>query len=157
MTTKFDKTALFNTTFGNAVRTEPGLHYDDVLMRMGLLLEESKEIETAYTKFLFLTEIRGVLNQTGLSVSLMDTIMEQLLKLVNVEFLDGLVDTQVVLDGLAQATGMPVNEGFEAVFESNMSKLQPDGSVLRREDGKVLKGENYFTPTAGLNKALGYK
>jgi hypothetical protein len=27
-----------------------------------------------------------------------------------------------------------------------MSKLMPDGTVLRREDGKVLKGPNYEEP-----------
>lgn len=39
-----------------------------------------------------------------------------------------------------------VGQAFVLVHQSNMSKLQPDGSVLRREDGKVLKGPNYQPP-----------
>ena len=44
-----------------------------------------------------------------------------------------------------------------AIHESNMSKLQADGTVKRREsDGKVLKGENYKTPTADIERILGF-
>jgi hypothetical protein len=39
-----------------------------------------------------------------------------------------------------------LGEAFIRVHESNMSKLMPDGSVKRREDGKVLKGPNYREP-----------
>jgi hypothetical protein len=28
-----------------------------------------------------------------------------------------------------------------------MSKLGPDGKPIYREDGKILKGENYFKPS----------
>lgn len=157
MTSSFNKVSEFNTTFGNAVRTEPGLEYEDVKMRFGLFNEETTEVGSAYAKFQFLPEIREVLNQSGLSVELRNSIMDELLKLVHVEFLDGLADSLVVLHGLAQATGMPINEAFDAVHASNMSKAQPDGTVLRREDGKVLKGEDYFAPTEDLKKILGYK
>lgn len=37
-------------------------------------------------------------------------------------------------------------EGFERVHKSNMSKLTEDGKVLRREDGKVLKSDQYLPP-----------
>jgi tRNA-2-methylthio-N6-dimethylallyladenosine synthase len=32
------------------------------------------------------------------------------------------------------------------IHRSNMTKLGPDGQVVRREDGKVLKGEHYEAP-----------
>lgn len=37
-------------------------------------------------------------------------------------------------------------EAFKRVHESNMSKLDDNGNVIRREDGKVLKGPNYAPP-----------
>jgi predicted HAD superfamily Cof-like phosphohydrolase len=37
-------------------------------------------------------------------------------------------------------------EVFEEIQRSNMSKLGADGKPIYREDGKVLKGENYFRP-----------
>jgi predicted HAD superfamily Cof-like phosphohydrolase len=39
-----------------------------------------------------------------------------------------------------------LDNAFRMVHASNMSKLMPDGTVLRREDGKVLKGPNYQPP-----------
>jgi len=42
--------------------------------------------------------------------------------------------------------GIPLDRVFEEIHESNMSKLMPDGSVRRRDDGKVLPGPNFFLP-----------
>jgi len=39
-----------------------------------------------------------------------------------------------------------VVSAFEAVHDSNMSKLDDDGKPIRREDGKILKGPNYKAP-----------
>lgn len=44
--------------------------------------------------------------------------------------------------------------GFDEVHASNMSKLE-DGKPIYREDGKVLKGKDYFKPN--LKKVLGYE
>ena len=44
---------------------------------------------------------------------------------------------------MANMCGIPFETIFEEVHRSNMSKLLPDGSVLRREDGKVLKSDQY--------------
>jgi predicted HAD superfamily Cof-like phosphohydrolase len=40
------------------------------------------------------------------------------------------------------STGASAQEVWNAVHESNMSKLT-DGKLEKREDGKVLKGPNY--------------
>jgi len=47
-----------------------------------------------------------------------------------------------------------IEEVFEEIQRSNMSKLSEDGTPIYRQDGKVLKGPNYFKPNiAGiLNK-----
>jgi predicted HAD superfamily Cof-like phosphohydrolase len=47
-----------------------------------------------------------------------------------------------------------IEEVFEEIQRSNMSKLGEDGEPIYREDGKVLKGPNYFKPNINsiLNK-----
>lgn len=56
-----------------------------------------------------------------------------------------LADLQYVLSGMVVALGIPMEEVFTRVHESNMSKLV-NGKVLKREDGKFLKGPNYQPP-----------
>lgn len=50
------------------------------------------------------------------------------------------------LFGYADAMGWDLMEAFRRVHQSNMSKLGEDGRPIRREDGKVLKGNNYKPP-----------
>lgn len=57
-----------------------------------------------------------------------------------------LADLLYVTYGCAVHFGLPLQEVFEAVHESNMSKLGEDGKPIYREDGKVLKGPNYKEP-----------
>lgn len=56
-----------------------------------------------------------------------------------------LADVQYVLSGLAISFGIPIEEVFKRVHQSNMSKLV-DGKPLKRADGKFLKGPNYQKP-----------
>jgi predicted HAD superfamily Cof-like phosphohydrolase len=39
-----------------------------------------------------------------------------------------------------------IEEVFDEIHRSNMSKLSPDGQPVLREDGKILKGDGYFKP-----------
>jgi NTP pyrophosphatase (non-canonical NTP hydrolase) len=55
-------------------------------------------------------------------------------------------DLLYVVYGTAVALGIDLEEAFRRVHESNMSKLGADGQPIFRQDGKVLKGENYFEP-----------
>lgn len=57
-----------------------------------------------------------------------------------------LADLLYVTFGMADSLGIPIDEVFRRVHESNMSKLGPDGKPVYREDGKVLKGPNYKEP-----------
>lgn len=59
---------------------------------------------------------------------------------------DGIADLLYVVYGTAVAYGLDMELIFEEVHRSNMSKLQPDGTVLRREDGKILKPDTYSRP-----------
>lgn len=63
-----------------------------------------------------------------------------------VEMFDGILDMIYVLGGLAVHMGLPLEEGWREVHSSNMSKLDENGEPIYREDGKVLKSENYFPP-----------
>lgn len=66
-----------------------------------------------------------------------------------VEVLDALTDLQYVLDGAYLSFGLHnvKQAAFDEVHRSNMSKLGADGKPIRRpEDGKVLKGPNFFEP-----------
>jgi len=42
--------------------------------------------------------------------------------------------------------GWDLDEALRLIHQSNMSKLDEDGKPIYREDGKVLKGENYKPP-----------
>lgn len=54
-----------------------------------------------------------------------------------------LADLMYVTIGTAVTFGLPLEEVFEAVHKNNMSKVHPDGTVRRREDGKILKPDNF--------------
>ncbi len=73
-----------------------------------------------------------------------------------VEVADALGDMLYILCGTIIEHGMQdkIEEVFEEIQRSNMSKLGEDGKPIYREDGKVLKGPNYFKPdiAAVLNK-----
>lgn len=63
-----------------------------------------------------------------------------------VEVADALGDMLYIIYGTAVSYGIPINEVFEEIHNSNLSKLGEDGLPIRRDDGKVLKGPNYFRP-----------
>lgn len=73
-----------------------------------------------------------------------------------VEVADALGDMLYILCGTIIEHGMQdkITEVFNEIQRSNMSKLGEDGKPIYREDGKVLKGPNYFKPniTAILEK-----
>ena len=65
-----------------------------------------------------------------------------------VEVADALGDMLYILCGTIIEHGMQhkIEEVFNEIQHSNMSKLGADGKPIYREDGKVLKGPNYFKP-----------
>ena len=68
------------------------------------------------------------------------------------EVADALTDILYVTYGAGHAFGINLNECFDEVQKSNMSKLGADGKPIYNENGKVMKGPNYFKPD--LNKFL---
>jgi predicted HAD superfamily Cof-like phosphohydrolase len=65
-----------------------------------------------------------------------------------VEITDALADQLYILLGTMVAHGMQdiIEDVFNEVHRSNMSKLGENGKPIYREDGKVLKGPNYSPP-----------
>ena len=61
------------------------------------------------------------------------------------EVADSLTDILYVTYG-AGAFGINLDECFDEVQRSNMSKLGEDGKPIYNENGKVMKGPNYFEP-----------
>ncbi len=63
-----------------------------------------------------------------------------------VEIADALADIIYIAYGTAIAYGIDLDAVITEVHRSNMSKLGADGKPIMRNDGKVLKGPNYFKP-----------
>lgn len=65
-----------------------------------------------------------------------------------VEVADALGDMLYILCGTIIEHGLQykIEEVFAEIQRSNMSKLGENGLPLYREDGKVMKGPNYFKP-----------
>lgn len=120
MQSKIKAVELFHNSFGLGVRQDPkaDLGKEKNKLRFDLMDEENKEyLEAA--------------NEGDL-----------------VEVADALGDMLYILCGTILEHGMQykIEEVFNEIQRSNMSKLGADGKPIYREDGKVLKGPNYFKP-----------
>lgn len=70
-----------------------------------------------------------------------------------VEIADALGDMMYILCGTILSHGLQdkIENIFEEIQRSNMSKLGADGNPIYREDGKILKGPGYFKPDIKKN------
>ena len=62
------------------------------------------------------------------------------------EVADALTDILYVVYGAGHAFGINLDNCFDEVQRSNMSKLGEDGKPIYNDNGKVMKGPNYFKP-----------
>ena len=115
--TNFEKVRLFMKTFGQEVKTNPSLSTKKINdLRVSLINEE-------------LDEFREAINNNNIK-----------------EVADALTDILYVVYGAGHAFGVNLDKCFEEVQNSNMSKLGNDGRPIFNENGKVMKGPNYFKP-----------
>ena len=65
-----------------------------------------------------------------------------------VEVADALGDQLYILCGTILKHGLQgkIEEVFQEIQRSNMSKLDENGKAIYREDGKIMKSELYFKP-----------
>ena len=111
----------FMKTFGQEIKNKPVLPEESIIkLRYDLIHEE-------------LMELKEALEQKDLK-----------------EVADALTDILYVTYGAGHAFGIDLDKCFQEVQESNMSKLDNNGKPIYNEQGKVMKGPNYFKPD--LNK-----
>ena len=121
--TNFEKVGTFMKTFGQDVKQSPAFSTDAINeLRLSLIKEE------------------------------LDELIEAMNKKDLVEVADALTDLLYVTYGAGHAFGINLDDCFEEVQNSNMSKLNKDGKPIYNNKGKVMKGPNYFKPD--LNKFI---
>ena len=119
----FNKVKTFMEIFGQEVKTKPSLSTDKINnLRYDLIKEELEELKEAME------------NKDLLEVA------------------DALTDILYVTYGAGHAFGIDLDQCFDEVQNSNMSKLSEDGKPIYNETGKVMKGPKYFKPN--LSKFL---
>ena len=86
----------------------------------------------------------------SLRISLIQEELDELKKAIQdkdiVEVADALTDILYVTYGAGHAFGIDLDQCFDEVQNSNMSKLGDDGKPIYNENGKVMKGPSYFKP-----------
>ena len=115
--TNFEKVGTFMKTFGQDVKQSSSFSTNKINeLRVNLIKEE------------------------------LDELIEAMNKKDLVEVADALTDILYVTYGAGHAFGINLDECFQEVQNSNMSKLDENGKPIYNESGKVMKGPNYFKP-----------
>ena len=132
----------FHHTYSVPIRpfSDPTLDYERMNMRMSLIAEEFAELMGA----VYGPRARAIIEAATADEGERDVI----------EAADALADLVYVVYGMAIESGMNLDSVLAEVQASNLSKLMPDGSVKLREDGKVLKGPNFFQPNIARGLGL---
>ena len=113
----FNKVKVFMETFGQEVKSKASFPDQKIQnLRFDLIKEELDELKVA-------------LDQKNLK-----------------EVADALTDILYVTYGAGHAFGIDLDKCFTEVQNSNMSKLDENGKPIYNENGKVMKGPNYFKP-----------
>ena len=121
--TNFEKVKNFMQTFGQTVKKKAEFPEENTIkLRYDLIQEE-------------LSELKQAIEDKNL-----------------VEVADALTDILYVTYGAGHAFGINLDKCFDEVHNSNMSKLDEDLKPIYNENGKVMKGPNYFKPD--LNKLI---
>ncbi len=135
----------FHTAFGVPVNDgapSAALPKDRLHLRYRLVAEEFAEL----TEAVLGARARAVVEQAMAEVTDLTTDDADLTAIA-----DATGDLRYVLHGMELECGIPGEDVFAAIHASNMAKLGPDGTPLRRADGKVLKPEGWTPPdVAGI-------
>ena len=113
----FDKVKAFMNTYGQDVKEKAEFPENKIVqLRIDLIEEELNELKEA------------IKNKDIVEVA------------------DALTDILYVTYGAGHSFGVNLDECFDEVQRSNMSKLGEDGNPIYNDSGKVMKGPNYFAP-----------
>ena len=137
----------FHHTYSVPIRSfsDPTLDYERMNMRMSLIAEEFAELMGA----VYGPRARAIIEAATVEAVAADEGERDV-----IEAADALADLVYVVYGMAIESGMNLDSVLAEVQASNLSKLMPDGSVKLREDGKVLKGPNFFQPNIARGLGL---
>ena len=115
--TNFEHVKVFMQTFGQEVKEKAEFPDNAILkLRIDLIKEELDELKEAVSR----KDLK--------------------------EAADALTDILYVTYGAGHAFGINLDKCFSEVQNSNMSKLGIDGKPIYNDQGKVMKGPNYFKP-----------
>ena len=115
--TNFELVGDFMEAFGQAVETQPTWpDFSTRELRVDLIQEEVDEL------------VEAIANKDM------------------VEIADALADILYVVYGAGHTFGIDLDECFTEVHASNMSKLGDDGTPIKADNGKVMKGPGFFAP-----------
>ena len=130
----------------NGTLRSTSAHYDCV---KAFTVAMGQPVGADITKERDLLKMRTKLIEEETKEAVQETLWEDALgnpQIDKAELTKELADLLYVTYGMAVTFGLPIDEVFERVHRSNMSKLGDDGKPLYRDDGKVLKGPNYQPP-----------
>ena len=115
--TNFESVKKFMEKFGQEIKEKAGFPSEKITsLRFALIKEE-------------LDELRDAMDNKDIK-----------------EVADALTDILYVTYGAGHSFGINLDDCFNEVQKSNMSKLGSDGKPIYNENGKVMKGPNYFKP-----------
>ena len=115
--TNFEKVKKFMKTFGQEIKEKAEFPSDKITkLRVNLIEEELDELKEA------------IYNKNIKEVA------------------DALTDILYVTYGAGHSFGVNLDDCFNEVQNSNMSKLGADGKPIYNDNGKVMKGPYYFKP-----------
>ena len=113
----FNKVKTFMNTFGQEIRDKASFPDKKIVqLRIDLIQEELNELKEAITS----NDI--------------------------IEVADALTDILYVTYGAGHSFGINLDKCFDEVQDSNMSKLDENKQPIYSENGKVMKGPNYYPP-----------
>ena len=113
----FNKVKTFMNTYGQEIKDKASFPDKKIVqLRIDLIQEELNELKEA--------------------ISSNDII----------EVADALTDILYVTYGAGHSFGINLDKCFDEVQDSNMSKLDENKQPIYSENGKVMKGPNYYPP-----------
>jgi len=141
MTHTIEKVRKFHVKFGHpvALQVTPGTK-ELRSLRVKLIAEELVELCQALGVNLVAEYKVGIVSSVYVQPVFKDEEVDC------VEAADALGDLDYVVQGANLVFGFPSEAILDEIQESNMSKLGEDGNPIYREDGKIMKGPNYFKP-----------
>lgn len=120
--------------------TQLGAHFEEVAEMVKVFKDQDSDLDLANLAFKthsLLVQMSQHLYESDVSINLNQE--------DKVELLDALSDQVVTATGVAYFSKFKFNEALSEVNKSNYSKFE-NGKPVLNENGKIIKGKDYFKP-----------